>query len=656
MDEPPAVDEPRPPRFARLEARVRALTEAAASWLPITLGVAIAPGIAVWAARHPELLADHLVHNRLALAERIDLLVRAGASLLLVVASYVGASWRAAVADGRWSDGAARALNRRLAFVLALPLLATLGVPGIEEERPFFTLLLIGLAAVPVGVSAAALAPAAARGLEAAKARAPWLVHLAPVAVTAMAVLYGVRAVELHLAQHVAFRTGAHDLGIYTNILWQSLEGNFLGCSFCKGGTHAGAHYDPILVLLSPTMLAHRGAETAIVLQTVWLASASIPVYLLGAKRGGALFGVALATVFLAHPAFHGVNLFDFHSMSLSVPLVLWAAYLLERRYWRRYAVALALLLLCREDMAIAASCLGLYAIVGEKQTRAGLVTIAVSAVWLAFVKLVAMPDPALLMENSEEAYEYGSYFRDLSPHGGGVAGIASTVFTNPSFMLSHLLREDRLLYVLQLLVPLAFLPLMNTGKRWVLLGYGMIFVLLASREAVFTLGFHYASTALPALFVLAAAGVDLTAAKLHERRGVPRRETVAFAGAAMLTAALGSSVAFGGLVPNQGFQAGWYELAREVTPERARRYRAFREMTAIIPEDAAVTADGFTIPHLATRSTILHWPVTQGVDWAVLNVADLRAHERAPLRALRRDPTWELIIERQGFALFRRR
>src|SRR5690606_8183600 len=129
--------------------------------------------------------------------------------------------------------------------------------------------------------------------------------------------------------------------------------------SFIKGGTHASAHFDPILIALSPVMWIHRGAETAIVLQTLWLASGAIPAFLLGARVVSRGFGLALALSYLAHPALHGINLFDFHSMSLSIPPFLWAAVALEQRRWRGYGVAVSVLLLCREDMAIAASCLG---------------------------------------------------------------------------------------------------------------------------------------------------------------------------------------------------------------------------------------------------------------------------------------------------------
>src|SRR5690606_36007820 len=98
-------------------------------------------------------------------------------------------------------------------------------------------------------------------------------------------------------------------------------------------------HCDPILIALSPVMAIHRGAETLIVLQTVWLASAAIPIYLVGRDRLGDAFGTALGLAYLSFPSLHTINLFDFHSLALSIPVVVWVVYFLDRRNWVAYDV-----------------------------------------------------------------------------------------------------------------------------------------------------------------------------------------------------------------------------------------------------------------------------------------------------------------------------
>ncbi len=655
VTEPDTSDQSRPPRSRRIEGLVQRLVDATTTWLPLALVIAVSPGVFLWGLRHRDSLAVHLLRNRLGPDARRELLVVVAASALFVAAVYGMSLWRAAALHGRWDPAAPRRLNRRLAFLVAPAFALAIIVPGFSVEHRYLVLVLAALAAAAVGRSAIAVAPKVECGLTALVRRAPWT-RLVPVtAVVAMIALYAYGVIRLELMQHRAMRTGAYDLGIYTNILWQSLHGNWLGCSFIKGGTHASAHYDPILIALSPAMLVHRGAETLIIIQGVWTASAALPVYMVGARKGGRVFGLALAFAFLAQPALHGVSTFDFHSMGLSIPFVVWAVYLVERGAIVGYAVAIALLLICREDMAIAASCVGLYAITATRRVRVGVVTIVVSAVYLAVVKLFAMTDSALLMRDSAQSYEYGSYFSGLSG-AGGAEGIVATFSANPVYLLTHVLQEQRVFYILVLLVPVCFLPLL-AGRRWVLLGYGMIFVLLASRDAVYTVGFHYAATALPGVFALAPAGADRAAHYLERVRRIPQEHTYLGLAAASTVAALFVGAAFGAFVPNAGFKAGFYPLVHELTPSQEAEYEAFLELTRDIPPDAPLTASGFALPHLATREHLSHMPDVEGSDWVVVRTANLPAHEAAGLRVVRRDTQhWELVGERLGTAVFRRR
>src|SRR5205814_1213162 len=128
--------------------------------------------------------------------------------------------------------------------------------------------------------------------------------------------------------------------------------GKPLGCTLCLGGTHASGHFDPILVLLSPLYFLYPYSETLLVLQTLWLASSVVPLYLLALRAtGNPRIGVALAATFVAYPALHGVSLFDFHSLALIIPLFLWLAYCFETERWKAYSAVVALLLFCREDV-----------------------------------------------------------------------------------------------------------------------------------------------------------------------------------------------------------------------------------------------------------------------------------------------------------------
>ncbi|HEX7670759.1 MAG TPA: DUF2079 domain-containing protein, partial [Polyangiaceae bacterium] len=178
---------------------------------------------------------------------------------------------------------------------------------------------------------------------------------LAGIVVTVAMAAYSYFTIRLVFVNHLSFNTGRSDLGYYLSVFRQSSEGIPLGCSLCGGGSHVTGHFDPLLVLLSPTFLIYPFAETLLVLQTLWLASGAIPVYLLGRHHVGHRgAGVALALAYLAYPALHGVNLFDFHSIALCIPPLLWFLYFLEQERAGAAYLTLGLCLLVREDVSLA--------------------------------------------------------------------------------------------------------------------------------------------------------------------------------------------------------------------------------------------------------------------------------------------------------------
>lgn len=622
---------------------------ASTTWAPIAFCIALGPGLLAWALTGDRALDVHFRDNRLATLAQTYLFVRLLGSVLCVGAVYAAVAWRGLVRAGRFDHAAMRRTNRALAFLLAIPCGLVFLVEDYERAHPFLMLLFGVIAALSVAVSAAELTSRLPRWRFGRTGTV-----VAVLVVVLLAAGWATWIVRLQIVQYQALRAGVYDLGIYVNVMWQSLQGNFLGCSFLLGETHASAHFDPILIALSPILLVHRGAESLFVLQASWLASGAIPVFLLGRRHGGRAFGVAFAFAYLLHPALQGVSLFDFHSMSLSLPFVLWAVWSLEEKRWVAYAITIALWLSCREDMALWASCLGVYAIAVHRQVRVGVLTIVLSAIYLVLIKRYAMPDPDLLMTSSSESYGYRYYFRAIDPRGVGVLGMLATLVSNPSFVVQHVFQEARVLFLLQLLVPLAFLPLAG-GRRWVLLAYGMLLILLASRHAVFLIGFHYATTALGAMFATSPSIAASVASTLERRRGVPRRQTLAFLGAFMVVGSVLMTDAFGAFAPNDRFVAGLYTLRRELTEEDRERYAWLMHTTRDMPADARVVASGTVLAHFATRDRIYSMPHVGDAEWVVTEtVTRGRPHVGVP--ALRRDRRWERVGEAHGLIVFRRR
>ncbi|HEX3595365.1 MAG TPA: DUF2079 domain-containing protein, partial [Polyangiaceae bacterium] len=195
---------------------------------------------------------------------------------------------------------------RRVAPLVALPFLLVLREP-LERSRPGVVLAI----ALLVGGLTSYAAYTFVTELEASANR--WAKWVAIGALSVVVIAYTVVVSRIAIVNHVNLNTGRSDLGYYLSIFRQTSQGHLLGCSLCGGGSHLTGHFDPILIPLSSFFLLYPFAETLLVLQTVFLAAGAVPVYLLGRHhlrhRGAA---VALATTYLAYPALHGVNFFDF--------------------------------------------------------------------------------------------------------------------------------------------------------------------------------------------------------------------------------------------------------------------------------------------------------------------------------------------------------
>ena len=330
------------------------------------------------------------------------------------------------------------------------------------------------------------------------------------------------------LIDHHNLGTAIYDLGIYDNLVWQTAHGFFLDCSLIKGGNHVSAHFDPIIALIALVYRLYMHAETLLVLQTLWLASGAIPLYLLAKRRlSNEWFAAILGLIYLLYPALHGVNMFDFHSLAFVVPSAMWAVYLLDTGGFKRYWLVIALMLITREDISLLNCFVGAYAImIGRTRTRTVASGAGVSA---------------------DKAYSYVYYYAEMIPHKAeGTRGLAISALTNPLYALLVSFKEEKLLFFLHLLLPLLCLPF-AAGKKLILSVYGLLFIGLATRSHVFSLHFQYSALLFPMLFAAVPDGLRrVTDGPRIRALGIERAPLAWTLLFGMLTASLVTTVKYG--------------------------------------------------------------------------------------------------------------
>jgi len=622
--------------LSRLAPRLAAVDDYASRWVPILilslwpLAYGLAAGAAAFAWTHPG-WAIALEQNKVPERPALDILSWVGGGLALVIAIHLGAiamAHRRAGPEARPAIADTLALCRkRLRWTLGLPILAALAWPGMETENAGTVVALSALAALAVAATVYAWSSSTTSNPAPEPAAAEPLARAA-VALALAALMSGFVAIfwRMTLVNYRALHPHTIDLGLYDNLLWHTAHGDWLGSSFLKGGHHNSAHFDPVLVAIAPLYALRPRADTLLVLQVVWASSALLPLYLLAREKlGSHVYGLGFAAMYAAHPAVHGATLYEFHSLTLVAPILIWLVYLLERGSYRAFALVLAAALLCREDVALVVFFVALYAILrsGKERVRVGWMTMLACVAYFVVVKRFFMDSPDLL-NSGPGTYGFSYYYADLIPNGNGGKGLAVSLLTNPGFVLRNVLVRPKIEFVATLLVPLALLPLAARPARAMLV-YGAIFCLLASKPAVYSIAFQYSTIVLPLAFATAILALEQVPRwRIVEayRLDAPRLRRALFAFA--LTASALVSWKLGAFDPGHLFYAGFTPLARGLDEAASEQYEWVQSAVARIPPDASVSATQRLGPFVSNRRDAFDYPSSKPSDYLLIDDGEM--------------------------------
>jgi uncharacterized membrane protein len=541
-------------------------------------------------------LSDFVRKNALSLANRnrLGATMAAGALAGILVGAVI--AWRR-------GTPALQRLAHVLAPSLALGLLPPLMMRGSWDALPAalaigcFVLLFERL----LRMSFRALAPAQAPTMA---AESPWAASISlpelpalvrrwlPLGlVVLMALGYGVYMSRFTLYMHGRFQTYGYDLGQYDNIFFSALHGHPLRCAplnLTENWTELRNHAEFSVFALLPFYALRPRADTLLIIQSMILGLGAIPVYRIAARRipqGGA---VILALAYLLYPPMHGLQFYDFHFQPVAAFFVLLVIDFVDDRRYLLCGVALVIALGCREDISVGLAILGAFLALSGHRVRPGIVMAAVSAAYFVLIRFVIMP-------------RFGSWFfqdiyKGLFPQGAeNFGGVIGTLITNPTFVFVSLLTPEKLRYALQVIVPLAFLPLRRSYLAVAVIP-GSIFTLMTTAyNPTIDIGFQYGGHFIPYCF--AAAGLALAAYGQTAEGAVRRRAALV----SLMTATILCGVFWGAIPPRQKIHGGFHDLTMDPPTEADRqRHRDLQELFAMIPKDKFVAISEAEMPHVS--------------------------------------------------------
>ena len=163
--------------------------------------------------------------------------------------------------------------------------------------------------------------------------------------VPGLAALFAFWLGTLTLMRHQSLQTYGCDLGIFDNVLWNTVHGHVLHSAILNRHFF-GEHASPILLLLAPLYAPWQDARLLLILQAVALAWAALPLYRMAARQLGPAAGLVVLFLYFSYVPLQGLYLFDFHEVALALPLLAYATEHLTRGHFRRLLLVLGLALL----------------------------------------------------------------------------------------------------------------------------------------------------------------------------------------------------------------------------------------------------------------------------------------------------------------------
>ncbi len=519
----------------------------------------------------------------------------------------------------------------------------------------------------------------------------------------------------LAFAQHAGMRTHKADLGQITQAVWNSSRGRFV--EMTDNGyiaTRMTDHVEPILALISPLLWVWDDTRSLLLLQALAVAMGAWPLYELASLLFDRTLApsarrhiweieplrqltrpLALAVVFgyLLAPQLQSALLTEFHAIPLAVPLILWALWAVEARRWWQFTMAVILVAIVKEETALLAALLGLWAIWRRAICRwdadrsqevyggawrivaLGTGLTLASLGWFYVATFIIVPAHAVEVYGISESY----YFQRYGALGDSPVDILRSFFTQPGLVWQVATEPARLAYLGDLLTPFGWLALL--APEVILLGAPVLLAnQLSSYPAQYYGEFHYSAPVL--VYFAAASAFGLvrlwrwTAARLNQESASFQHMPAASAPVmAVMALVRNSRTALRPLLMLvlMAWLIGWsldsYRVAGrgpggaryDPTPITAHDHLLSR-FTAQIPRDAAVTATAAVHPHVSLRRYVYQFPMgleaSALADWALLDVTtatdmapgDVRTQVESMLAG-----EWGVVDAADGFLLLHR-
>jgi uncharacterized membrane protein len=458
------------------------------------------------------------------------------------------------------------------------------------------------------------------------------------VLVVVASIAYAAFFIFFTLRWHYKLRTGNYDLSINNNLMYGGLHGNFLESPvvFPKNPPQYLANHAKFgAYLFLPIYALVPRPETLLVIQSTFIGVGAVPLFLFARRHVSEWMAALLCLAYLCYYPMHGASFSEFQAVPLTAFFVFLAAWAVDSKRYRILAFAVVVALSMREDVAVGIAVFGAFLLLSGYRPLPGLVIASSAVAYFLFLRFYVMEEAG--------SWWFPNMYRDLWADGEkGFRSVIRTAVTNPMFTLTKVIVEKKIVYLLHLLVPLAFLP----ARRWYLWAAfapgAMLTLLVTNYDPPITFSFHYVMHWAPYLFMAAVLYLKVVA---KEKSPIRAR--------AALTAVIASSLVltynYGAFPRREGsFKGGFNKIEFGYSDVERARYDRLMELVRPLPRDVPIAATEKIGPHISSRVTL--YAMRNGPQTAEYIVASSRE-----LKLSKTKPHLKEALESKRYGVIRR-
>lgn len=394
------------------------------------------------------------------------------------------------------------------------------------------------------------------------------------------------------------YYTPCYDFGIFSQMFYYMNETGMplVTCERDFLLSHFSVHFSPAFYLIYPIYKLFPDPMTLMAVQCLLPALAVIPLIKICLNHSFSnLAALGLAACYLLYLPIGGSCNYYIHENNFLPPMLLFLLYFLEKN---KTAPALAfglLTLLTKEDSPVYVAVIALFFLFAGKNYKCSAILFLISTVYF-----IAVTHYLSVFGDGVMTSRYQNYIYDDS---GSLLTVIKAAVQNPLYALQQSITEAKIKYILQMLLPMLFLPLCIRKPSSLILLIPFILVnLMTNYRYQYDIMYQYGFGSGTLLMYLA---VDNFA---QIKKGQGRTKL-------LLCCLLSSVIMFFGTF---GEWLNFYPVYNYCTDSRTTIDYAL----TLIPDDASVACSTFILPNLSQRKEIYQLETTENTaDYYVLDL-----------------------------------